>query len=360
MERYKYPQEGDLVEIKIELTKNCPLSCIHCSSNASPDNPLQLSKDIVLSLIHQSSEIKVQSIVFSGGEPLLWPWLLDAVRECNRLGLRSSIYTTGINLHNDVVKTISILAENGLGKAIFSLYSPFKAEHEYITRNSGSYEKTTSVMKGLKNIQIEKELHFVPLTSNYKNLPKLIELAKEYGISKISILRFVPQGRGAILKSTEMLTPNETVELRDLILKCINDYNINIRLGSPYNILILNKDIECIAARKTLCIRPDGNIYPCDAFKNIEPNEIGLKDEYNNILEHSLKECWAKATYLNAIRRFLTTPFELPCSDCYFLEKCKSGCLAQKVINQESIENGNIIKRPDPLCLKNLTMKKNA
>lgn len=355
MTMYEYPKEGDLEEIKIELTKDCPLSCIHCSSNASSGDPLQLTREVVLSLLSQSSELKVKSIVLSGGEPLLWPWIADAVRACSVLGLRSSIYSTGINLTDDGAKEIVALANDGLSRVIFSLHSPFKPQHEEITRKSGSFDKTVTVMKELGKNSIEREIHFVPLKINYKHLAKLIELANDLGISKVSILRFVPQGRGVILKkSREMLTREETVELRKLVSDCRKRYDVYIRLGSPYNILILNEEVDCIAARKTLCIGPNGNTYPCDAFKNTEPSEIGLNDPYHNILKHSLKECWTQSVYLNTIRRYLTTPFEEPCSNCLYLKQCKSGCLAQKVIDQESIEDGNIVKRADPLCLKNL------
>ena len=324
MRMYEYPKEGDLEEIKIELTKDCPLSCIHCSSNASSGNPLQLTRDVVLSLLSQSSELKVKSIVLSGGEPLLWPWIADAVRACSVLGLRSSIYSTGINLTNDGAKEIEALANHGLSRVIFSLHSPFKAQHEGITRKSGSFDKTVAVMKELGEKGIEREIHFVPLKINYKHLPKLLELASNLGILNVSILRFVPQGRGVILKkSREMLTREETVELRKLVSVCKKRYDVNIRFGSPYNILILNEEVDCIAARKTLCIGPNGNIYPCDAFKNTEPNEIGLNDPYHNILKYSLNECWTKSVYLNTIRRYLTTPFEVPCSRCLYLKQCK-------------------------------------
>jgi radical SAM protein with 4Fe4S-binding SPASM domain len=153
--------------------------------------------------------------------------------------------------------------------------------------------------------------------------------------------------------SHEMLMHTETIKLREIVQNQRSN-GVKIRLGSPYNILLMNNDVECITAQKTLSIGPDGNIYPCDAFKNIEPYEIGLRDPYNNILNNSLKECWEKSHYLNSIRRYLTTPFEEPCKNCVYLEQCKSGCLAQKVIAQESIENGNIRKRPDPLCIKGL------
>lgn len=355
MRMYEYPKEGDLEEVKIELTKDCPLACIHCSSNASSGNPVQLTQETVLSLVRQAAELHVKSIVFSGGEPLLWPWIDAAVSACASHGLHCSIYSTGINLTEDGAQEILTLAKYGLNKAIFSLYSPLKEHHEEITRTMGSFDKTVAAMRAIGNADIEREIHFVPLKRNYKHLVKLIKLAKAAGVPKVSILRFVPQGRGEVLKkSREMLMQRETMELRSLILDCREHYGVDIRLGSPYNIMMLNENIDCIAAWQTLCIGPNGNIYPCDAFKNIEPSEIGLRDQYNNILSHSLRECWEKSEYLNAIRRYLTTPFGEPCSQCLYLEHCKSGCLAQKVLEQESIEYGNIVKRPDPLCLRNI------
>ncbi|HEX9897061.1 MAG TPA: radical SAM protein [Dehalococcoidales bacterium] len=352
---YEYPKEGDLEEVKIELTKNCPLSCIHCSSDASSGNPIQLTRKAVLSLISQAAELHVKSIVFSGGEPLLWPWIAHAVKACKAHGLQSSIYSTGINLTGDGSKEIIALTKDGLSRVIFSLYSPIKIQHDRITRKAGSFDKTLAVIQELGKNHIKREIHFVPLKLNYKHLYRLIELAKNLGIHKVSILRFVPQGRGIILKkSHEMLMHKETLELRSLILECRGHYNVDIRLGSPYNILILDEKIDCNAASNTLCIGPNGNIYPCDAFKNTEPSEIGLNDPYHNIHKHSLRECWEQSEYLKTIRRYLTTPFEKPCSNCSYLEKCKSGCLAQKVIEQESMEDGDIVKRADPLCLRNL------
>lgn len=355
MRMYEHPKEGDLEELKIELTKNCPLACVHCSSNAHSDNKIQLSRKAVISLAGQAAKLKVRSIIFSGGEPLLWPWLDDAVSACAFHGLHCSLYSTGINISGDGAQKILNLKERGLKRVIFSLHSPLKKHHEEITRQIGSFDRTVTAIRTIGNSNIEREIHFVPLTRNYKHLLKLVELAKDLGIRRISILRFVPQGRGEALKNShEMLMQEETVDFRTLILHCRKNYDVEIRLGSPYNIMMLNTDVDCIAAWRTLSISPNGNVYPCDAFKNIEPCDIGLEDPYNNILSHSLRECWERSTYLGAIRRYLTTRFGEPCSNCKELEKCKSGCLAQKVLNQESIENGNIAKRPDPLCLKGL------
>ncbi len=75
MRMYEPPKQGDLREIKIELTRNCPLACIHCSSEGYPGNSAALTKEAVLSIVDEAADLAVASIVFSGGEPLLWPWI---------------------------------------------------------------------------------------------------------------------------------------------------------------------------------------------------------------------------------------------------------------------------------------------
>jgi len=350
---YQPPNEGDLSEIKIEVTRDCPLACIHCSSNATPGDPIQLSRDLVLSLVTQAASMGVKSIVFSGGEPLVWPWLADAVAECSKHKLRCSLYSTGID-RNGGERILASLEKCGLHRVIFSLYSPYKQQHEQVTRRAGSYEMTISAVRSTRDMSLLREIHFVPLRHNYRHLEELVKLAQKEDVKKVSILRLVPHGRGIVLKeSQEMLGYHESVELREIVSKCQRTYGVTIRVGSPYNVLLLGRDAECDAARHTLIIGPSGNVYPCDAFKNIEPVDIGLDDPYNSVVTNPLRECWEKSKYLEAIRRYLSTPFDQPCVRCAHLECCKSGCLAQKVLHQGSILGGNIAKQPDPLCLRN-------
>ncbi len=82
--------------------------------------------------------------------------------------------------------------------------------------------------------------------------------------------------------------------------------------------------------------------------------EIGLNYPHLNVLGRSLNECWPQSEYSNTIRRYLATSSEEPCSCRLHLERCRWDCLAQKVIEQESVEGGDIVKRADPLCLRNL------
>lgn len=183
------------------------------------------------------------------------------------------------------------------------------------------------------------------MSVNYKALNGVINLASNLGISRVSILRLVPQGRS---RSNDSL-PLSRVANQEL-RKIITDLKHNghdIRLGSPYNFLLLNNDPQCSAGIDRISITPDLNLYPCDAFKQITPQMLGIEDYYSNLTHCSLQEAWIKSVYLKLVRDYLTSPFAAACEKCESLRNCLSGCLAQKFHSVRSLA-----KIPDPMCLK--------
>ena len=53
------------------ITLKCNLKCLHCYASAGDKNKDELKTEDCLNIIDQLSEIKVPTILFSGGEPLL-------------------------------------------------------------------------------------------------------------------------------------------------------------------------------------------------------------------------------------------------------------------------------------------------
>lgn len=333
-----------LEELKIEVTYGCPLSCVHCSSNASAKNPLSLDPQKCLEIITQAHEMGVQEISFSGGEPLIWKGLEDCIYLCAELGIRSVIYTSG---NCDSAEQIfSALAKAGLYKAIFSLYSEDEREHNRITRNRDSFRNTLKAIELCNLHKIIPEIHFVALASNCQHLEAVVTLSKSIGIKTVSVLRFVPQGRGVLIKDKDTLNKQQNLELINKI-KQIKNTGFQIRTGSPFNVLMINESPQCLAAINRLIIAPDLKIYPCDAFKQIEAREI-VPNPKNCSLEYAnLKECWETSSYLQTIRASLEHKGTEPCSQCGFYKKCLGGCLAQKFIMSGSLNDGK-----DPACLK--------
>jgi len=333
----------ELNEMKIEVTYNCPLSCVHCSSNASPGNQLSMSTEKCIEIIDSALSMGLQEVAFSGGEPLTWKGIIDVIIYSKSKGLICSIYTTG-NCDNleELMKKLKTIC---VDKLIFSLYSDNENEHNRITRKYDSFCNTIKAIKLAKLYNIQTELHFVALASNYKKLIDIAEMTQAYGIKQISVLRFVPQGRGSLIKNFNTLNKEQNLELKNMITDLCNK-GYKIRTGSPFNVLLLNKEPKCMAAQDRLIVAPDLNIYPCDAFKQITSEDISPGDEYSNLEKHTIDECWKQSKYFELIRNsILTTPSE-PCQSCINKKMCLAGCLAQKYLYYLSLH-----KNPDPACL---------
>lgn len=341
---YYHKRPFTLREFKIEVTYRCDLNCVHCSSDARPSNLLEMSRDDCIRILAEATKMGGQDVTFSGGEPLLWPHVFNVVEAATKYGLKVMIYTSGCA--DDFKQKATHLRALGASKFIFSIFSANADNHERITRKAGSFERTKASMRAALAVGLATELHFVPMSSNYRELIDIALLARELGVSRISVLRLVPQGRATLIRD-RVLNRIQNLELRRQIQNLRKEYGYAfVRTGSPYNFLMLNDKPACWAAIDRLIIGPDQRIYPCDAFKRIGATELVGTEDWSSLAESTLANCWRKSPFLEAVRTYLTTDFVDPCDSCKLLEKCVSGCLAQKVIAYGSLD-----KRPDPDCL---------
>jgi len=331
-----------LRELKIEVTHDCMLQCVHCSSCAGINSGRSMRWLSCEQILDDAVAMGVKEITFSGGEPLLWEHIQDAVRRASRHGMKVFLYTTG-NVPN-AEKALSDLNSAGLFRVMFSLFGMDADQHEKVTTVKGSYGKTLKIASYCLSIGLDTEFHFVPLSHNYRSLYGIAELARHMGVKRISVLRLVPQGRGTTQKDRQ-LSYSENIELRKII-RALRAVGHDIRLGSPYNFLMLREKPQCHSGIDRMTVGPDLRIFPCDAFKHISPENIDASSEYSNLSKYSLLECWEKSPYLSAVREYLTTDFAIECKTCQKLETCHSGCLAQKFYWY-----GELRKCPDPMCL---------
>lgn len=331
-----------LHELKIEVTYRCDLNCIHCSSDATPSNAIEMSCEDCIDILKQASIMGVKEVTFSGGEPLIWPHINDAVKAAIKNDMRVTIYTSG-NCDSFRQKAKELF-KYGASRCIFSMFGATAIMHERITRTKNSFNQTLNSILEANKIGFTTEVHFVPMAYNYQELTEIAAISKNCGASVVSVLRLVTQGRAVLLRE-RTLNRLQNIELRKII-QYLRKSGYNIRTGSPYNILMLNDNPKCCAAIDRIIIAPDLKLYPCDAFKCIKAEELVGTINNSRIGKSNLKECWDKSPYFESIRQYLTTPFSEPCASCRSLSNCLSGCLAQKVLS-----GGNLEKRPDPDCL---------
>ena len=115
-----------------------------------------------------------------------------------------------------------------------------------------------------KEVGLNVDVHFIPMKPNYREFPNIIECLEIAGVKNISVLNFVPQGRGRQNQNELMLNQEELREFEDILKREQKKYDGNIRIGIPLNGKMSHM---CIAGTEKLDIKYDGTVLPCPAFK---------------------------------------------------------------------------------------------
>lgn len=335
-------------ELKIEVNRNCPLKCLHCSSNGMPHAPEELSPEKVRELIREFVYLGGEKLCISGGEPLCYEDLPVIVDACRRTNIETAMYTTGTTANAGALQPISdrlaaSLSDYGI-RMVFSLHGAYAKTHDTLTQVEGSFDATMTAMERVLDAGASVEVHVVPTAINFKEIADIINLLAAMNIKKVSWLRFVPQGRGELNRERLQLSKEQLRQLAKGKIELQQMYpTIQIRTGAPFNILCPQVATPCKAGLSVLTIRPDGCAVPCDAFK-----QFRSKDNFGNVLYHSLSEVWKKSYLLNEVRGIHEARLTSSCASCSLYAQCNSGCLAQK-----AIAAGKLIDGKDPDCLLN-------
>lgn len=335
-----------LRELKIEVTRECPLRCLHCSSNGAPHAPEKLEPTRVADIIREFADMGGETLAISGGEPLVYKDLLLILNVCRTLDIQPDFYTTGIysngvSLSPISKNTLQLLGES-CAKVVFSVHGARAETHDTLTRVAGSFFTTMEAIQRTLDTRILTEVHVVPTAINFAEIDDMVRLFASMGIKRVSWLRFVPQGRGELNRDMLQLTKEQLRRLAHARIELQQMYpEVEIRTGSPFNILCPQSPTPCVAGLSVLAVRPDGQIVPCDAFKQ-------FRSPYrsSSILDHSLLEVWQKSDLLNEVRRIHESRYSHQCRSCPAYSRCHSGCLAQN-----AIAAGRLVDGKDPDCL---------
>lgn len=354
--KVNYARASALQDLTIEITKKCPLNCLICSSNGGVPYPNELTVDELKRIIDDAQELGTQTIIFSGGEPLEHPHLIEICKYAKLYDLDVSIYTSGnVRARKDHSTKpisegiISYLKDLPINKMIFGLQGPTDNIHDSITGVQGSFANAIASIKRVIRESIPAEIHFVPVKPNYRALPQMVRLAKMLQVDQISLLRFVAQGRGEDNNSSLRLESHELILLKSIIGEMLASRTPRVRIGAPFNAFGFSEKNCCTAGKSRATIRADGFVFPCEAMKELHY----CSDNY--LRKKGLREIWEKSALFQEARNFMHLIGRSSCRNCKMFVKCKGGCPAQRLISGASIENDF-----DPYCFATEVIAQNV
>ena len=294
-----------LSEISIEILQRCPNRCIYCSSHSNPQATHIIPFEIIKNIIDDAKSLDCKTVCLSGGEPFLHPQILDIISYIAKQQLICYVYTSGIYMKDEVYSSLPneyIEAIRGMvDKVIFNVEADSSALYDQIMGTDvGGFDMMKKSIDDCVSSGLVVETHVVPMQVNFKHLKSIFEMCYQLGVSKVSILRLVLQGRTLENLSLVKLTGEDSREVSKLI-KALNEaYKGKVRIGLPYS--DSNCRIYCKAASDKINVRYDGNVYPCEVFKDDLLN-AKLGYEPDNVWKDSFYDIYKNSPYLNVVRR---------------------------------------------------------
>lgn len=307
-----------LKEITIELTQQCPNCCVYCSSLSSPSMRTYLSAEQIERTIDDAIELGAKSINLSGGEPFLYPQILKIIDYIYKQGVDCMVYTSGITLYEG--KPISIPNEilkrtKGIvSKLIVNIEAAEERVYNHIMGTDfGGFSLMQETIRNAVALGVTVEAHMVPMKVNYLHIPEVVNLCVDLGVTQLSFLRLVAQGRAMDNLRQVLLDKEELETAKRLMKEAAERQDIKIRLGVPFRDGA--KRINCLTGICKLDVRYDGKVYPCEAFKNDNLKRIAA--DADNVKDESLREIYHSSDYLKQVRTLLANfQTEQTCETC--------------------------------------------
>ena len=294
-----------LNEITIEVTQQCPNRCIYCSSLSDMEKTERLDYATIIQVVDDAVALGAKSVSLSGGEPFLREDIAEIVDYIQGKGLKVRLYSSGIYSDGNQYSSIPTkLLEAVKGKLDALIFNYEAIDAELYATIMGTEAANLALLDETINraiaLEIPVEAHLVPMHCNYRQIPDVLRKLYTMGVSNVSFLRLVPQGRVLENKDLVELSAEEQEELKQILAKCQGTYQGKIRLGLPFSA----KRAACGTGSVKVIVRYDGYVFPCEAFKDgmMEINK-GVKPE--NIKEKRLKDIYEESGYLKIVREGL-------------------------------------------------------
>lgn len=175
------------------LLRRCNLTCKHCYAT-STDTQFrgELDTNEALDVIDQLYDAGVRVLVLSGGEPLMRPDLFTLSRYAADRGFYLALSTNGTLIDQSNISAIAEVGFDYVGISIDGLADV----HDEFRRMKGGFAASMRAVRLCREHDIRVGLRTTLTQHNYHQLPALLDLMRDYDVSKYYMSHMNYSGRG--------------------------------------------------------------------------------------------------------------------------------------------------------------------
>ena len=303
-------------------TNACNMYCAHCYRDAGCKAAEELSTLEAKELLNQIARAGFKIMIFSGGEPLMRPDILELVRHAASLKLIPVFGTNGTLITLQMAKDLKAAGTKGVGISLDSLDAE---KHDKFRAFKGAWSGAVAGMKNCRAVDLPFQIHTTVMDWNQHELEAMTDFAVEIGAKAHHFFFLVPTGRAATIEE-ESLRAAEYEEVLTRIMKKQQQVSIELKPTCAPQFLRIADQLGittrfrrgCLAGLSYCIISPKGKVQPC-AYLNMELGDVR---------QTPFDEIWKNNSTLKKLR---TLEYSGNCGVCKYKNKC-GGCRARAAI----------------------------
>ena len=301
-----------------EITNKCNLTCKHCFTAAAKRAYGEMSTAECRTVIDSMANIGVETIGWTGGEPLLRDDLDELIAYAGQKKIRSTVTTNAVLLNRDRAKRLK-----GAGnRAVQISIDGSTPERNRLMRGTTDEEfsKILDAIRYCRELKTRITIATVLGRENLDDAPNMLDLAKREQVDLIRFCCYAPVGRGkrkdvrdrfdfdGSLKALYRFI--QQAQLQDDVMV---DWDVGFGpLPPDYSFH------QCIAGKETFYLKATGDVYPCTSLTYAQ-FLVG------NIRQTPLEELW-QSPQMREVSNLQNDCIEGYCRTCDNLAACRGGC----------------------------------
>jgi 12,18-didecarboxysiroheme deacetylase len=286
------------------VTRRCNLNCVHCYARAVEiSREKELSGDQAMAVIDDLAKFGSPVILFSGGEPLFRPDLIDLAGYAVNKGMRAVISTNGTLIDRQKAEAMKEIGLSYVGVSLDGM----EEVNDRFRRKEGAFRDALKGIEACQEAGLKVGLRFTMNRSNIGEISSIFDLIEDMDIPRVCFYHLVYAGRGSSMIDQD-LSHAERRQVLDLIMdrtKGLHERGIDKEVltvdnhaDGPYiylrmlkeenpraeNVLQLLKMNEGNSSGRGIgCISWDGSVHADQFWRHYS---------FGNVLERPFSEIW--------------------------------------------------------------------
>jgi radical SAM protein with 4Fe4S-binding SPASM domain len=177
---HRQPSERIPLQVTIEVTRRCPLECLHCYNNLTMGDMdarrRELSKEEHFRILDELAEIDCFWLLYTGGEIFARKDFLEIYTYAKQKGFLVTLFTNGTIITEQIA---NYLAEWPPFAIEITLYGRTRETYEALTAIPGSYDRCLRGIRLLKERGLPLKLKTVATSVNKHEVVAMQQFAEE-------------------------------------------------------------------------------------------------------------------------------------------------------------------------------------